>query len=82
MPPRGRFGCGASFRESPVKAHSSVIEDDSFEEGITVTVMALEGDEVVHLSPQEEAALLVAIEEADAGDFVSGEQVLRELRGH
>jgi hypothetical protein len=58
-----------------------VVEGDPFEEGITVTVMALESDEVVHLSPQEEAALLTAIEEADAGDFVSGEQVLRELRG-
>ena len=35
----------------------------------------------VVLSPEEKDALRQAIAEADAGDFVDGEQVLRELRG-
>ncbi len=37
-------------------------------------------DEGFVLSPEEEASLLEAIAEADAGDFVDGEQFLRELR--
>jgi predicted transcriptional regulator len=38
-------------------------------------------EETVELSPEEEAELVEAIAEADAGDFVSSEQVLEELRG-
>ena len=57
-----------------------VVDGEPFEEGITVTVLAEEGGEAVQLSPEEESALLEAIEEADAGDFVDGEQFLRELR--
>ena len=58
-----------------------VVEGEPFEEGITVTVLAGESAEAVQLSPEEEADLLEAIAEADAGDFVDGEQFLRELRG-
>jgi len=52
-----------------------------WEEGTMVTVLGLGDEETVELSPEEEEELLEAIAEADAGDFVSGEQVLRELRG-
>ena len=37
-------------------------------------------DDGFMLSPEEEASLLEAIAEADAGDFVDGEEFLRELR--
>jgi predicted transcriptional regulator len=37
-------------------------------------------EEFLELSPEEEASLLEAIAEADAGDFVDGEEVLRQLR--
>ncbi len=55
-------------------------EGEPLEEGITVTVLAPSHDETVKLSPEEEASLLEAIAEADAGDFVDAEEVLRELR--
>jgi hypothetical protein len=42
--------------------------------------MDTDQDEGFELSPEEEASLLEAIAEADAGDLVDGEQVLRELR--
>jgi hypothetical protein len=37
-------------------------------------------DKGFKLSPEEEESLLEAIAEADAGDFIDGEQFLRELR--
>jgi hypothetical protein len=58
-----------------------IVEGEPFEEGITVTVLAQESERAVLLSPEEETDLLEAIKEADAGDFVDGEQFLRELRG-
>jgi hypothetical protein len=58
-----------------------VLEGEIWEEGTRVTVLASDPEETVELSPEEEADLLEAIAEADAGDFISGEQVLRELRG-
>jgi predicted transcriptional regulator len=56
-----------------------VLEGEPWEEGTRVTVLAREPEETVELSPEEEAELLEALAEADAGDFISGEQVLREL---
>ena len=58
-----------------------VLEGEPWEEGTMVTVLAPDDEETVELSPEEEEELLEAIAEADAGDFISGEQVLRELRG-
>jgi hypothetical protein len=63
-----------------VTAGKIVVEGEPFEEGSLVTVLALDGDEAVQLSPEEEADLRAALMEADAGDFISAEQVLRELR--
>jgi len=56
-----------------------ILEGEPLEDGITVTILAPDSDEAVQLGPEEEADLLEAIAEADAGDFVSGEQVLRDL---
>ncbi len=58
-----------------------VLEGEPWEEGTMVTVLATDDEATVELSPEEEEELLKAIAEADAGDFISGEQVLRELRG-
>jgi hypothetical protein len=57
-------------------------EGELLEDGLTVTILVPGEDEFVKLSPIEEASLLEAIAEAEAGDFVDGEQVLRELRSH
>jgi DNA-binding winged helix-turn-helix (wHTH) protein len=57
-----------------------VVEGEPFQEGLTVAVLAPDG-ETVTLSSEERADLLEAIAEADAGDFVSSEQFLRELWG-
>lgn len=57
-----------------------VLEGEPWEEGTMVTVLGSDDEEAVELSPEEEKELLEAIAEADAGDFISGEQVLRELR--
>jgi len=67
-----------------VEGGKVVLEGDTWEEGTQVTVLApdlLETEEAVELSPGEEAELLEALAEADAGDFVDGEQFLQELRG-
>jgi hypothetical protein len=42
--------------------------------------MDTDQDKGFQLSPQEEESLLEAIAEADAGDFIDGEEFLRELR--
>ena len=47
-----------------------VVEGERLEEGTTVTVLAREDDETFQLSPQDEAELLVAIEQANRGDVV------------
>jgi hypothetical protein len=55
-------------------------EGEPLENGITVTVLAPGPSEIVKLRPEEEASLREALAEAEAGDFVDGEEVLRELR--
>lgn len=56
-----------------------VVEGVPLEEGSAVTVLVPENGGMVYLSPEEKADLLEALAEADAGDFVSGEEVLREI---
>ena len=58
-----------------------IVDGDSFEEGSTVTVLATENGETFELSADDEAALLAAIEEAERGDVIDGEQFLRGLGG-
>lgn len=54
--------------------------EDALDEGTLVTVLAPEDRETFTLGPDAEAALLAALEEADRGSFVSGDEVLRRLR--
>ena len=55
------------------------VEGEPLDEGSTVTVLARENDETFELGPAEEAELLRAIEEANKGDFVDGDEFLRNL---
>lgn len=43
-------------------------------------VVLNENEETFEVTPEEEAALLRAIAEADRGDVISAEQVLEDLR--
>ena len=54
-----------------------VLEGAAFEEGTSVTVLARDEEDAVSLAPEEEAELLLAIAEADRGELVSAEEVLR-----
>ena len=56
-----------------------VVEGDPFSEGSTVTVLAPEHGEVFELGATDEAAILAAIEEAERGDVIDGEEFLRDL---
>ncbi|OGI42875.1 MAG: hypothetical protein A2150_02895 [Candidatus Muproteobacteria bacterium RBG_16_64_11] len=56
-----------------------VVEGEPLDEGAIVTVLAPEDSETFELSPEAEAALLVAIGEADRGEVVGGDEVLRKL---
>jgi hypothetical protein len=56
-----------------------VIEDMTFEEGSSVTVLAKDDEGGVTLTSEEEAELLLAIAEADRGETVSAEEVLARL---
>jgi hypothetical protein len=58
-----------------------VVEGLPLEEGALVTVLAHDQYETFHLSPTEEAELLLAIAEADRGETVSGAELLRHLPG-
>jgi hypothetical protein len=57
-----------------------VVVDESLPEGAKVTVLASEGDEFT-LTSEEEEALFASIAEADRGDVVDAESVLRKLVG-
>jgi hypothetical protein len=52
-----------------------VVDGEKLEEGTKVTVLAKEDDETFQLSPQDEADLLVAIDQANCGDVVSGDEL-------
>ncbi|MGH7815612.1 MAG: hypothetical protein ACREQI_16620 [Candidatus Binataceae bacterium] len=56
-----------------------VIDGAPFEEGAAVTVIAAEDAETFELGPEDEAALLAAIEEADRGETVDGGKCLAGL---
>ncbi len=56
-----------------------VVEGNPLEEGSMVTVLAQEDEEDIELTAEQEALLLKAIEEADKGDFIDGDQLLKEL---
>ncbi len=56
------------------------VPDEELTEGMFVTILAPEGHESFTLGPEAEAALLASIDEADRGEVVSGEELLKELR--
>jgi len=58
-----------------------VVEGLALEEGAVVTVLARESEETFRLSPEDEAELLLSMEEADRGETVSLEEVLDTLPG-
>ncbi len=53
------------------------VEGEPLREGSTVTVLTPEQD--FELSPEEKTALLQSIQEADRGEVISGDALLREL---
>ncbi len=57
-----------------------VVEGEPLAEGSVVTVVAREDDEGFEVSPEEEAALLAAIAEADRGELVSWKELREQLR--
>jgi hypothetical protein len=56
-----------------------VLEED-FPEGLVVTILAPEDRGTFTLGPEAEAELCASIEEADRGEVISGEALLRELQ--
>ena len=56
-----------------------VIDGAPLDEGTSVTVLARDEENGFTLSPEEEAELLLSIDEADRGETISGEEVLAKL---
>lgn len=56
-----------------------VVEGLSLPEGTAVTVLARGDEAVVKLSPQEEADLLAALDEADCEDGIPAQEFLSRL---
>jgi len=56
------------------------VADEELAEGMMVTILAPEDLGAFTLGPEAEAALLASIEEADRGEMISGEELLRKLR--
>lgn len=56
-----------------------VVADESFAEGLTVTVLAPEDGETFTLGPEAEVALLEAMAEGDRGEVIAAEDLLRDL---
>ena len=62
-----------------VVAGKVVIEGAPFEDGTNVTVIAADDTETFELGPEDEAALLAAIGEADRGEIIDGAELLAKL---
>lgn len=56
-----------------------VIDGAPFEEGANVTVIAASDAETFELAPEDEAAILAAIMEADHGKVVDGADLIAKL---
>jgi hypothetical protein len=64
-----------------VVAGKILVEGEPLPDGSVVTVLARDADETFELDAAAEAALLESIAEADRGETVAADQVLRALRG-
>jgi hypothetical protein len=56
-----------------------VVEGAPFSEGEKVTILAHDGNETFHLSPDEKRQLIESIAQADRGEFVDAEELLAEV---
>lgn len=63
-----------------VVAGQIVVEGEPLPDGAVVTVLAREIDETFELDETAEAALLLSIAEADRGELIPAEDVLRTFR--
>jgi hypothetical protein len=59
-----------------------VVEGLSLPEGTLVTVVTRDSEPAVHLSPEEEAELLDALDEVDREEGISAEELFERLRRH
>lgn len=57
------------------------VPGETLPEGTVVTILSPEDHETFHLGPEAEAALLASIEEAERGEVISSDDLLRELHG-
>jgi hypothetical protein len=63
-----------------VVAGQIVVEGEPFPDGSVVTVLSRELDESFELDAAAEAELLLSLAEADRGELISAEDVLRTFR--
>jgi hypothetical protein len=63
-----------------VVAGKILVEGPPLPDGSMVTVLAREADETFAMDPDAEAELLESIAEAERGDIIPAEQVLRAVR--
>jgi hypothetical protein len=57
-----------------------VVEGDPLPEGAVVTILAREADETFEVPPELEAQLLESIAQAERGETISAEELLKRLR--
>ena len=57
-----------------------IVEGATLAEGASVTVLVRENDETFEVTPDQESELSRALSEADRGDVIASEQLLRDLR--
>lgn len=62
-----------------VVAGKVVVDGEPFADGAKVTILAPEENETFTVSAVEEALLLESIAEADRGELVDADELLREL---
>jgi len=58
----------------------AVVEGTPFDEGATVTIFSRDGDEPFSLNAEQEAELLLSMDEADRGGLVSASELLKSLQ--
>ena len=56
-----------------------VVEGDPLPEGAVVTILAREADETFEVPPELEAELLESIAQAERGETISAQEVLKRL---
>ena len=57
-----------------------IVDGDPLPEGAIVTILARESDETFEVPPEVEADLSESIAQAERGETISAEEVLRRLR--